>query len=147
MRIRSDKELHVTKADKPVFRTIAPFASAGIEMEVLSTDLSTGGFSVIFRGKKGSIFAPHVHLAGADYLILSGSLNFRDQIAPAGDSGYEPYGSVHEQTIFPEDTEMLFVTHGPILFIDDNKKPQQVMDARWIEDEVAKGELLLAKTA
>ncbi|QOT74129.1 cupin domain-containing protein [Sphingobium fuliginis] len=147
MKSRAGNEMHVTKAEKPVFRDIIPFASEGVEMEVISTDPSTGGFSCIFRGKAGATFAPHLHLAGADYLILSGALNYRDQLAPAGDSGYEPYGSLHEMTIFPEDTEMLFITHGPIMFIDEEKRPTQVMDSRWIEEQIAAGRTRAASAA
>lgn len=138
MQSKTAYEVHVAKKDKPVLPNIAPFASDGVEMEVISTDPSTGGFSCLFRGKKNATFAAHVHLAGADYLILSGALNYRDQLAPAGDSGYEPYGSVHEMTIFPEDTEMLFVTHGPLLFFDKDGKYTEIMDSRWIEARIGK---------
>ncbi len=138
MKSRAANEMHVTKAEKPVFDIPAPLAE-GVKMEVISTDPSTGGFSCILRGQKGGTFAPHLHLAGCDYLIMSGALNYRDQLAPAGDSGYEPYGSLHEKTVFPEETEMLFITHGPIMFMDENSNPSQIMDSRWI-DKIIEGQ-------
>nr|WP_053000280.1 hypothetical protein [Sphingomonas sp. Y57] len=139
MKTKTAFEVHVAKVDKPVFKNIAPFASEGVEMEVISVDPATGGFACLFRGKKNATFAPHLHLAGADYLILSGALNYRDQLAPAGDSGYEPYGSIHQETIFPEDTEMVFITHGPLIFYDDDNRYTKIMDSRWIEERIAAG--------
>lgn len=139
MKTKHAFEVHVSKAEKPVFSNIAPFASEGVEMEVISVDPVTGGFACIFRGKKDSTFSPHLHLAGADYIILSGALNYRDQLAPAGDSGYEPYGSIHAMTIFPEDTEMVFITHGPLIFFDEQERFTDIMDSRWIETRIAAG--------
>ena len=137
MKSRSANEMHVAKTDKPVFDIPAPLAD-GVKMEVIATDPSTGGFSCILRGKKGGTFAPHLHLAGCDYLIMSGALNYRDELAPAGDSGYEPYGSIHEKTVFPEETEMLFITHGPIMFMDENNAYTEIMDSRWVDELIAK---------
>lgn len=138
MKFRSASDLHLTKGEKPVFQLKPPFAvEGGIEMEVFSTDPSTGGFSSILRGKKGGTFLPHLHLAGCEYMILSGALNYRDQLAPAGDTGYESYGSIHEVTVFPEETEMLFITHGPILFLDESNNPTEILDSRWIEANMA----------
>ena len=147
MKSRASTAMHISRAEKPFFKDIIPFASEGVSMEVISTDPSTGGFSVIFYGKAGATFAPHLHLAGADYLILKGALNYRDQLAPAGDSGYEPYGSIHEETVFPVDTEMLFITHGPILFVDENQQPKQVFDSRWIEEQIEAGRTTFAQAA
>lgn len=139
MKTKTAYEVHVTKKEKPVLKDISPFGDKDIEMEVISTDPATGGFSCIFRAKKNATFAPHLHLAGADYLIMTGALNYRDELAPAGDSGYEPYGSIHEKTIFPEDTEMLFITHGPLIFFDENKSFTEIMDSRWIEQKISAG--------
>jgi hypothetical protein len=147
MKSRASTAMHISRKDKPFFNDIKPFASDGVAMEVVSTDPSTGGFSVIFHGKAGSTFAPHIHLAGADYLILKGALNYDGELAPAGDSGYEPYGSIHEETVFPVDTEMLFITHGPVLFVDEHQQPKLVFDARWIEDQIVAGRTTFAQAA
>ncbi len=135
MKFRSATDMHLTKSDKPVFE-FGPSMANGVEIEIISTDSSTGGFSCILHGKKNATFEPHLHLAGCEYLILSGALNYRDEVAPAGDSGYESYGSLHEKTVFPEDTEMLFITHGPILFLDENNEPTEILDSRWIENRI-----------
>lgn len=146
MKSRSSVPMHISRKEKPFFKDINPFAT-DVAMEVISTDPSTGGFSVIFHGKAGGTFESHLHLAGCDYLILKGALNYRDELAPAGDSGYEPYGSLHEATVFPVDTEMLFISHGPVMFVDENAQPKMILDSRWIDEQIEAGRTTFAQAA
>ena len=69
----------------------------------------------------------------AKELLTVSNIVINGNIAPGGDTGYEPYGSIHGATTFEEATEMLFITHGPILFFDDQNNWTTILDSRWIQ--------------
>lgn len=88
---------------------------------ILWTGSETGTWAAVFRWKKGFIAEPHKHLSASHTYILSGALKVRDGILEAGDYVYEPNGVLHGATEALEDTEYLFICHGPLLFFDDDK--------------------------
>ena len=89
-------------------------------MKILWTGSESGGWAVLFRWLKGYTAPPHKHLSPAHVFVLSGKLQVRDGILEAGDYLYEPNGMVHDTTVALEDTDYLFICHGPVLFFDDN---------------------------
>ncbi|HMN46433.1 MAG TPA: cupin domain-containing protein [Povalibacter sp.] len=89
-------------------------------MRILWTGAETGTWAAIFRWKKGFVAMPHKHLSASHTFILSGKLKVRDGIFNAGDYVYEPNGVLHGATEALEDTDYLFICHGPLLFFDDS---------------------------
>lgn len=86
---------------------------------ILWTGAETGTWAAIFRWKKGFVAPAHKHLSASHTYVLSGRLKVRDGIFEAGDYVYEPNGVLHGATEALEDTEYLFICHGPLLYFDD----------------------------
>ena len=57
---------------------------------------------------------PHVHLADAHFLILTGKIQVREGVYGPGDYGHEPKGAVHGATTTLEDCVYFFLSNGPI---------------------------------
>ncbi|MEM7540044.1 MAG: 2,4'-dihydroxyacetophenone dioxygenase family protein [Pseudomonadota bacterium] len=118
----------------------------GIDFKVLRTSEETGTWSVLFRCAKGASFRPHRHLGGGEYLVLSGRMEVRGGeeaggvTAHPGDYGYEPNGVLHEQTDFPEDTQLYFTNNGPIQFLTDDGAPDFVLDVTLLNQLAAQAE-------
>jgi len=112
----------------------------GIDFKILRTSQETGAWTVIFRCAAGSSFNPHRHLAGGEYLMLKGTMQVRGGkekggvTARAGDYGYEPNGVLHDETFFPEESELYFTNHGAIQFLTPDLKPDFVLDYALLED-------------
>ena len=129
-----------------------PF-SEGIEFKVLRTSSETGIWTVLFKCAKGSSFARHEHLGAGEYLMLSGHVEVRGGVqkggitAYAGDYGYEPTGSIHDSTYFPEDSIFYFTNYGPIRFIDDEDKTLFVLDWQGVRGLEAQGKQKFATPA
>lgn len=111
----------------------------GIDFKVLRTSQETGTWTVLFRCAAGSSFAPHRHLGGGEYLMLSGRMEVRGGseqggvTANAGDFGYEPNGVLHDSTYFPEDTVLYFTNNGAIQFLTEDMQPDFVLDYEMLE--------------
>ena len=111
----------------------------GIDFKILRTSQETGAWSVLFRCAAGSSFNPHRHLAGGEYLMLQGTMQVRGGkekggvTATAGDYGYEPNGVLHDETFFPEQSELYFTNHGAIQFLTPDLKPDFVLDYALLE--------------
>ena len=111
----------------------------GIDFKVLRTSQETGTWTVLFRCAAGSSFNPHRHLAGGEYLMLKGKMEVRGGAekggitAHAGDYGYEPNGVLHDETFFPEPTELYFTNGGPIQFLTPELEPDFVLDYALLE--------------
>ncbi len=112
----------------------------GIDFKVLRTSQETGSWTVLFRCAPGSSFNPHRHLGGGEYLVLKGRMEVRGGAAKggitanAGDYGYEPNGILHDETSFPEQTELYFTNHGAIQFLTPDLEPDFVLDFAKLEE-------------
>lgn len=90
-------------------------------MRILWTGAETGTWAAVFKWKKGFVAPPHKHLSASHTFILSGRLKVRDGVFETGDYVYEPNGVLHGATEALEDTEYLFICHGPLLYFNDEK--------------------------
>jgi quercetin dioxygenase-like cupin family protein len=88
-------------------------------LKLLRAGAESGHWVALFRWKKGYVAPPHKHLSDAHTYVLKGCLKVRDGVIAAGDYDYEPNGVLHGATEALEDTEYLFVCHGPVLFFDE----------------------------
>lgn len=111
----------------------------GIDFKVLRTSQETGAWTVLFRCAKGASFNPHRHLGGGEYFMLKGRMEVRGGVekggitANAGDYGYEPNGVLHDETFFPEDSELYFTNYGAIQFLTPELEPDFVLDFAMLE--------------
>jgi len=97
-------------ADKPWVETDPGVAWS----KLLWADLEGGGWASLLKWKKGYVAAPHVHLADAHFLMLTGSIQVRDGVYGPGDYGYEPAGAVHDATSTLEDCVYFFISNGRV---------------------------------
>ncbi len=112
--------------------------SEGIAFKVLRLGHESGTWSVLFQCQPGSSFAPHIHLGAGEYFLIKGRMDYRVGTVSGGSYGYEPLGVFHEQTLFPEYTELYFTNHGPIAFVDKDKNILSVLDVRFFADAGAR---------
>jgi len=89
----------------------------GIDFKLLRTCEVTGVWTVYFRAAAGASFPRHRHYGAGEYLVVKGKMAYRAGEANAGDYGYEPLGSIHDLTSFPEYTELYFTNFGPVVFM------------------------------
>jgi quercetin dioxygenase-like cupin family protein len=82
--------------------------------KLLWADPDGGGWASLLKWKKGYVGAPHVHLADAHFLMLTGRIQVRDAVYGPGDYGYEPAGAVHEATSALEDSIYFFISNGRV---------------------------------
>ena len=60
--------------------------------------------------------------------MVKGRMEYRAGTAVAGDYGYEPLDAVHEETNFPEYSELYFTNHGPVVFLDDYANVTSILE-------------------
>ncbi len=91
----------------------------GNALKVLRVSEETGAWSALIKAAAGTVNPRHRHLGPADFLVLSGRIEYRGGVATAGCWVYEPAGALHEATSHPEETVYLANVHGPIAYLDD----------------------------
>ena len=100
----------------------------GNRVKVLRVSEETGAYSALFKAAAGTVNPPHRHLGPADFYVLSGSIEYRNGRAEAGDWIYEPTGALHEATRHTEETVYLANVHGPIAYLDEDGNVASVSD-------------------
>jgi anti-sigma factor ChrR (cupin superfamily) len=109
----------------------------GIDFRLLFTSGETGRWTVLFRCQPGSFFPSHRHYGPGEYFVVKGRMEYRSGSAVAGTYGYEPLGSLHELTQFPEYTELLFTNHGPVAFLNEDGSVSSMLDNTTFEQLVS----------
>jgi len=105
----------------------APYIE-GIDIKVLRTCDVTGAWTALFLCQPGSSFPRHRHYGAGEYLVVRGRMEYRAGVATTGDYGYEPLDAIHDETLFPEETELYFTNFGPVLFLDDADNVIAILD-------------------
>lgn len=72
--------------------------------KVLRTCSETGAWTVLFKQAAGTHAPPHKHLAGADFYVLAGRIEYPGGVATAGCFAREPMNAIHDRTEFPDET-------------------------------------------
>ena len=137
-----------TMSDVLVKTTALPWVplAEGIDYRVLRTSPETGTWTVLLRAQAGSSFAKHRHLGPGEYFMIKGRMEYRAGCAVAGDYGYKPLDSVHEETNLPEYSELYFTNHGPVVFLDEHDDVTSILDHNVIT-QLAATQISEAKTA
>lgn len=105
----------------------------GAYFKLLRYSSETGGFSIMLRIDKGGCFQSHRHLGGAEFLMTKGRMKYVNGVAEVGDWGYEVLGANHEATMVDEDTELLFIGYGPLIFVDESGRDDKVLDGALLQ--------------
>ncbi|MEM6580648.1 MAG: 2,4'-dihydroxyacetophenone dioxygenase family protein [Pseudomonadota bacterium] len=100
----------------------------GIDIKVLRTCETSGAWTCLFRCQPGSSFPRHRHYGAGEYLVVRGKMEYRAGCATTGDYGYEPLDAIHDETRFPEETELYFTNFGPVLFLDTDDNVIAILD-------------------
>jgi anti-sigma factor ChrR (cupin superfamily) len=114
--VNSELQDTLVRANESPWIEYAPGAS----LRILYTGAESGTWAALFRWQRGFVAPPHKHLSGSHTYVLSGQLKVRDGVLNEGDYVYEANGMLHETTEAVEDTDYLFICHGPLLMLDDN---------------------------
>jgi anti-sigma factor ChrR (cupin superfamily) len=132
---QSTQQRVVVRTSELEWRPLGP----GTSVKVLRVSAESGMWSMLLKMDKGAVFAPHKHLAPAEYYILEGQVDVgKGVIERAGDYGYEPLGTVHPATIALEDSVMTFTSYGPIAFLDEQGNILQVLGGDYLLQEQAR---------
>jgi hypothetical protein len=105
----------------------------GIDFKLLFTSHETGRWTVLFRCRAGSFFPRHQHHGAGEYYVLKGRMEYRMGVAEAGTYGYEPLGVIHDMTLFPIYTELLFTNYGPVAFLTPDGAVSAILDYAYLE--------------
>jgi anti-sigma factor ChrR (cupin superfamily) len=125
----------------------------GFSFKVLRVSPETGTWTVLLQANKGSAFPRHTHLGAGEYYMVSGKMEVRGGVenggitALQGDYGFEPNGIIHDYTVFPVKTVLLFTNHGAVNFIDDDNKTIGILDWQEILRLEAEGKKALQRKA
>src|SRR4029077_20426264 len=114
--------------------------------KLLWADLDGGGWASLLKWKKGYVGAPHVHLADAHFLMLTGRIQVRDAVYGPGDYGYEPAGAVHDATSALEDCVYFFISNGRVR-IEAAEATDTAADETGVADTAAADEKARAALA
>jgi anti-sigma factor ChrR (cupin superfamily) len=98
----------------------------GNAIKVLWASEETGAWTALIKSAAGQVNAPHVHLGPANFLVLSGAIEYRGGFARTGSYIYEPVGAVHDATTTPDETIYLSNVFGPLAFLDAAGKVSHV---------------------
>jgi anti-sigma factor ChrR (cupin superfamily) len=107
---------------------------------LLRVSPETGVTVMMLRVEAGGCFAAHKHLGAAEGYVTRGSFKYRTGVARAGDYFYEANGAVHEATHAEEDSESLFILHGPIALLAEDGSYEVVLDWEYYVSVARGGE-------
>lgn len=105
----------------------------GNEFKILRISKETGAWSALIKAPAGQVNAPHTHLGPADFLVLSGQIDYRGGCAKTGDYIYEPAGAVHDATSHPVETIYYANVYGPVAFHGKDGSIAGVLDWRAVK--------------
>jgi hypothetical protein len=105
----------------------------GITWKLLNVSPEMGAWTAIFNCPAGSSFAPHIHMGPGEYFLTKGRMDQRGGKDAGGDTavapgyGYESCNARHDDTHFPEDSQLYMTFLGPLQFIDPDGSPLAVV--------------------
>ncbi len=105
----------------------------GNQFKVLRISKETGAWSALIKAPAGQVNHSHTHLGPADFLVISGQIDYRGGCAKAGDYIYEPAGAVHEATTHPVETVYFANVYGPVAFHGKDGTIAGILDWRAVK--------------
>lgn len=119
----------------------------GLEARVLRTCSVTGTWAVLYKVAGGTSASAHVHYGSADSYVISGCMETGGgeanggRTVRAGSYSFEPNSNRrHEATYFAEDTLLIYIHHGPIMYVDDDGGFKHLLDWQGVR-AIAEGKI------
>ena len=105
-----------------------------IWIKLIKLQPDTGVHTVIIRAEPGGILPPHRHIESAEIYVLKGFGNHPQTGHFAeGDYVSEHKGAIHGHLIFEVETEMLMISQGASVFLDDKGNDLYTMDVPMLQ--------------
>ncbi|KAM5355075.1 hypothetical protein ACJ41O_001721 [Fusarium nematophilum] len=103
-------------------------------IKLVQASPDTGGYTVIVRAEKGGLLPRHRHLETAQIYIIKGAGD-HPQTGPfnQGDFVTEHKGALHEPLAFDVETELLMISQGASVFLDDDGNDLYAMDVPMLQ--------------
>ncbi|PIG80334.1 hypothetical protein AARAC_004802 [Aspergillus arachidicola] len=103
-------------------------------IKIIKTVPETGEYSIMVRAEKGGVLPRHRHLDSAEIYVMKGS-GAHPQTGSFAEGDYvsESKGAIHDPLVFENDTELLMVSRGPSMFLDDDGVDLYMMDVAMLE--------------
>ncbi|KAK6819078.1 hypothetical protein RU639_008115 [Aspergillus parasiticus] len=103
-------------------------------IKIIKTVPETGEYSIMVRAEKGGVLPQHRHLDSAEIYVTKGS-GAHPQTGSFAEGDYvsESKGATHDPLVFENDTELLMVSRGPSMFLDDDGSDLYMMDVAMLE--------------
>lgn len=110
-----------------------PLAS-NVWIKLVKISTETGAYTVIVRAERRGVLPRHRHIESAEiYVIRGDGKHPQTGHFAQGDYISEQKGAVHDQLVFEEEVEMLMMSNGPSMFIDDEGRGLFLMDIPMLQ--------------
>ncbi|EWG47593.1 hypothetical protein FVEG_07660 [Fusarium verticillioides 7600] len=98
----------------------------------------TGSYTVMIRAEPGGVLPRHRHVKSAEISILKGNGDHPQAgHFEKGDYVSEHEGSQHDPLVFEVETEMLMISEGASVFLDDDGNDLYAMDVPMLQNLAA----------
>lgn len=106
-----------------------------IWVKLIKLDAETGVHTIIIKAEPGGILPPHRHLESAEIYILKGTGDHPQTGHFAeGDYVSERKNALHDPLVFEVETEMLMISQGASVFLDEQGKDLYKMDVQMLQE-------------
>lgn len=103
-------------------------------IKLVKLSIETGAYTVIIRAEKGGVLPRHRHIESAEIYVLRGDGDHpQTGHFSQGDYVSERKGAVHDPLVFEEEVEMLMMSNGPSVFMDDEDRDLFLMDIPMLQ--------------
>lgn len=98
----------------------------------------TGAFIILIRAETGGVLPCYCYIKSAEIFILKGNSNHPQAgYFEKGDYVLEHEGAHHDLLVFDVKTEMLMISEGPSVFVDNEGKDLYAMDIPMLQNLAA----------
>ncbi|KAL6353680.1 hypothetical protein LRP88_12993 [Fusarium phalaenopsidis] len=103
-------------------------------IKLVQVSPDTGAYTVIVRAEQGGVLPRHRHLEMAQIYIIKGAGDHpQTGHFNQGDFVTEHKGALHEPLVFNVETELLMISQGPSVFLDENGNDLYAMDVPMLQ--------------
>ncbi|KAH7178843.1 RmlC-like cupin domain-containing protein [Fusarium sp. MPI-SDFR-AT-0072] len=109
-----------------------------IWIKLIKLTPETGSYTVMIRAEPGGVLPRHRHVKSAEIYILKGNGDHPQAgHFEKGDYVSEHEGARHDPLVFEVETEMLMISEGASVFVDDDGNDLYAMDIPMLQNLAA----------